>query len=295
MTSILHQTEKLFEDEYILNSLISLNKALSKHKRLDKDDSRFLETVFASVCGTIKICSEHHSSWKQSRDEFRNLFRGIDGIVEATNPHHFQDWENIKEKKFLSFLRSTQISGLFRFRYILTDLAHSNVEEHYPLGHIRVEKRTDGTFVVERQPVRTLDMKSVVFIALVGIMIIIAIAIVVINAVQDLKTPDNQPILPPITIDFLSRLLRVLRSQAAFASSLVKKLGLKVKQMLVTTNIFTRKQALEMIHHFEYILGSKLNSMLVTTNIFTRKLALEMKHQFVEFAGDVDPEWWAVL
>lgn len=62
MTSILHQTEKLFEDEYILNSLTSLNKALSKHKRLDKDDSRFLENVFASVCGTIITCSEHHSS-----------------------------------------------------------------------------------------------------------------------------------------------------------------------------------------------------------------------------------------
>ncbi len=83
MTSILHQTEKLFEDEYISNScLISLNKAISKHKRLDKAESRFLEDVFASVCGTIRICSERHA-WKQSRDEFRKLFRSIDGIAQT--------------------------------------------------------------------------------------------------------------------------------------------------------------------------------------------------------------------
>jgi hypothetical protein len=256
MTSILHQTEKLFEDEYILNSLISLNKALSKHKDINKKESRFLETVFASVCGTIQICSERHA-WKKSRDEFRKLFRSIDDIVEATDLHQFKDWENIQEKKsFLSLFKSTKISGLCRFRYILTDLAQSNVKEHYPLGYIRVEQKTDSTFVVERQAVLKLDMKSKVFIALVGIMTIIAIAIVVFKAMQAHKMPPK---------DSTARLLKVLRSNAAFISSLVKNLRLKVKPMLVTTNIFTTK------------------------------LALEMKHQFEEFARDVDPEWWAVL
>ncbi len=47
--------------------------------------------------------------------------------------------------------------------------------------------------------------------------------------------------------------------------------------MLVTTNMFTRKPALEMKHQFKNILGSKLNSMLVTKNRFTANLALKLK------------------
>ena len=124
-------------------------------------------------------------------------------------------------------------------------------------------------------------------------MTIIAIAIVVFNAMQAHKTPNNQPIIPPIippnAKESISRLIN------AFTSTLVKNLRLKVKPMLVTTNIFTTKLALQMKHQFENILGSKLNSMLVRTKIFTTNLSLEMKGQLVQFAGDVDPEWWAVL